>query len=129
MVFVEGKLQSWGRAETVIIILDTEAEQLEDVVDCTLDDLVEAVKNCGDRKRSLAYLKQECGICFSYYPMNKVCYTLWQVFMLTRLGKPMLVSVQEILSSGCATRYGLIFTLAAVFPLMNFYRAIVLMCR
>ena len=76
MVFVEGKLQSWGRAETVIIILDTEAEQLEDVVDCTLDDLVEAVKNCGDRKRSLAYLKQECGICFSYYPMNKVCYTL-----------------------------------------------------
>ena len=72
MVFVEGKLQSWGRAETVIIILDTEADQLKDVVDCSLDDIVEAVKNCGDRKRSLGYLKQECGICFSYYPMNKV---------------------------------------------------------
>ena len=106
MVFVEGKLQSWGRAETVIIILDTEAEQLEDVVDCTLDDLVEAVKNCGDRKRSLAYLKQECGICFSYYPMNKVCYTLWQIFMLIHWGKPMWVSMQEILSLGCATKNG-----------------------
>ncbi|WAR13488.1 RNF31-like protein [Mya arenaria] len=71
MVFVEGKLRSWGRAETVVRILDEDVAGNEGSLQCTLDDIIEAVRNCGDRRSSLIFLKQECGICFSYYPMSK----------------------------------------------------------
>ncbi|XP_052816593.1 uncharacterized protein LOC128243102 isoform X2 [Mya arenaria] len=73
MVFVEGKLRSWGRAETVVRILDEDVAGNEGSLQCTLDDIIEAVRNCGDRRSSLIFLKQECGICFSYYPMSKIC--------------------------------------------------------
>jgi hypothetical protein len=72
MVFVEGKLRSWGRAEMVVTILDKEVTESENPLECTLEDIIEAVRNCGDRKSSLVYLKQTCGICYSNFPMTKV---------------------------------------------------------
>ncbi|XP_053402115.1 uncharacterized protein LOC123548578 isoform X2 [Mercenaria mercenaria] len=72
MVFVEGKLKSWGRAEMVVTILDKEVTLSEHPLECTLEDIIEAVRNCGDRKSSLVYLTQECGICFSNFPMSKI---------------------------------------------------------
>ncbi|KAK3603441.1 hypothetical protein CHS0354_009421 [Potamilus streckersoni] len=73
LILVESKLQSWGRAEVVIKILDNEMNNAEDPLNCTLEDVVEAVRNCGDRRASVAFLTQECGICFSKYPMSKIC--------------------------------------------------------
>ncbi|KAL3860237.1 hypothetical protein ACJMK2_010391 [Sinanodonta woodiana] len=73
LILVESKLQSWGRAEVVIKILDNEMNNVEDPLNCTLEDVVEAVRNCGDRRASVAFLTQECGICFSKYPMSKIC--------------------------------------------------------
>ena len=70
MIMVEGKLQSWGRALTVIKILDTDVAGGS--LDATLEEIVEAVRNCGDRHSSLAYLQQMCQICFCPYPMGKV---------------------------------------------------------
>ncbi|XP_060601251.1 E3 ubiquitin-protein ligase RNF31-like [Ruditapes philippinarum] len=72
MVFVEGKLRSWGRAEMVVTILDKEVTESENPLECTLEDIIEAVRNCGDRKSSLVYLKQTCGICYSNFPMTKI---------------------------------------------------------
>lgn len=67
MIFVEGQLRSWGRAELVIKILDND---LPDNV--SLEDVVEAVRNCQDRNSALAYLQQECALCFANFPMSKV---------------------------------------------------------
>lgn len=67
---VEGKLQSWGRAETVLKILDIDVAGKK--LEATLEDIVEAVYNCGDRQSSLVYLQQECQCCFTYFPMSKV---------------------------------------------------------
>lgn len=71
MIMVEGKLQSWGRAETVLKILDIDVAGKK--LEATLEDIVEAVYNCGDRQSSLVYLQQECQCCFTYFPMSKVC--------------------------------------------------------
>jgi len=75
---VEGKLQSWGRAETVIKILDTDAAH--GALEATLEEIVEAVRNCGDRQSSLVYLQQDCQCCYTLYPMSKVCklYKMYQ---------------------------------------------------
>ncbi|XP_062593006.1 uncharacterized protein LOC134254512 isoform X1 [Saccostrea cucullata] len=70
MIMVEGKLQSWGRAETVLKILDQDVARNN--LEATLEDIVEAVYNCGDRQSSLVYLQQECQCCFSYFPMSKI---------------------------------------------------------
>lgn len=70
MIMVEGKLQSWGRAETVLKILDIDVAGKK--LEATLEDIVEAVYNCGDRQSSLVYLQQECQCCFTYFPMSKV---------------------------------------------------------
>lgn len=86
MVFVEGKLRSWGRAEMVVTILDNEVTKSETPLECTLEDIIEAVRNCGDKKSSLIYLTQECGICYSKYPMSKVC----QYFALSLLTQKLL---------------------------------------
>ena len=74
MVLVEGKLKSWGRAETVIRILDEDMTVDDDdaSLQCTLEDVIEAVRNCGNRKSSLVYLRQECAICYAFFPMPKV---------------------------------------------------------
>lgn len=72
MIMVEGKLQSWGRAETVLKILDIDVAGKK--LEATLEDIVEAVYNCGDRQSSLVYLQQECQCCFTYFPMSKVCF-------------------------------------------------------
>lgn len=72
MVFIEAKLRSWGRAETVITILDQEVTTSDTPLECDIEDIIEAVRNCGDRKSSLVYLKQECIVCFCLYPMSKV---------------------------------------------------------
>lgn len=72
MVFVEARLRSWGRAQTVITILDDNITNNDDFKECKLEDVIEAVRNCGDRHSSLTYLTQECEICFMYYPMHKV---------------------------------------------------------
>jgi len=72
MVFVEGQLRSWGRAETVITILDQDITNSAEPLDVSLDDVIEAVRNCGDRRSSLKYLQQECGLCYTCYPMPKV---------------------------------------------------------
>jgi hypothetical protein len=38
----------------------------------TLEDVVEAVRNCNNRNSARAYLTQECSTCLSLYPMSKV---------------------------------------------------------
>lgn len=83
MIMVEGKLQSWGRADTVLKILDIDV--LAKKLEATLEDIVEAVYNCGDRQSSLVYLQQECQCCFAYFPMSKVnfpysLFICWSVF-------------------------------------------------
>lgn len=67
---MEGKLQSWGRAEIVIRILDEEVAQNN--LEASLEEVVEAVRNCGDRASSLIFLKQYCECCYSQFPMTKV---------------------------------------------------------
>lgn len=63
MLFVEKSLQSWGRAETAIKLIDR---------GFAVEDAVEAAKQCGDLSRSLRYLQQECPLCFEMKPMNQV---------------------------------------------------------
>lgn len=70
LILVEGKLQSWGRAEIVIRILDEEVATGNLVA--SLEEVVEAVRNCGDRASSLIFLKQYCEICYSQFPMTKI---------------------------------------------------------
>ena len=79
MIMVEGKLQSWGRAETVLKILDIDVAGKK--LEATLEDIVEAVYNCGDRQSSLVYLQQECQCCFTYFPMSKVSVSNNATFM------------------------------------------------
>ena len=43
----------------------------------TLEDVVEAVRQCRGRASALAYLHQECQICFSTFPMSKVSLTFF----------------------------------------------------
>ena len=63
-VLAEKDVQSWGRAEVVIKLIDH---------GCGVDDSVEAARNCGDFARSLRYLRQECPICTLEHPMSQVC--------------------------------------------------------
>lgn len=70
LILVEGKLQSWGRAEIVIRIIDEEVAK--DKLDASLEEVVEAVRNCGDRSSSLVFLKQYCECCYSQFPMTKI---------------------------------------------------------
>lgn len=79
MIFIEGKLKSWGRAELVIKILDNDLPE-EDI---SLEDVVEAVRNCQDRNSALAYLQQECALCFTNFPMSKVrLHTPWFCYVV-----------------------------------------------
>ncbi len=64
-------MQGWGRAENVLKILD----MLESEQEATVEDVIEAVSNCGNINDSLKFLKQECQICFAPYPMSKVLVT------------------------------------------------------
>ena len=64
-ILAEKDLASWGRAETAIKLIDMEF---------SLEDSVEAAKNCGDLKRCLRYLKQECPLCTEEFPMSQVCF-------------------------------------------------------
>ncbi|XP_033753784.1 LOW QUALITY PROTEIN: E3 ubiquitin-protein ligase RNF31-like [Pecten maximus] len=70
MILVEGKLQSWGRAEVVIKILDIDVATKK--VEASLGEIVEAVKNCQDYKSSLVYLSQECEICTGKFAMSRI---------------------------------------------------------
>ncbi|XP_063439379.1 uncharacterized protein LOC134720797 [Mytilus trossulus] len=70
LILVEGKLQSWGRAEIVIRILDEEVATKN--IEASLEEVVEAVRNCGDRASSLVFLKQYCEICYCQFPMTKI---------------------------------------------------------
>lgn len=70
MILVEGRLQSWGRAATVIKILDHDVA--DKTLEAELEDIVEAVRNCGDRQSSLIYLQQDCDCCYGKFPMSKV---------------------------------------------------------
>ncbi|XP_067651043.1 E3 ubiquitin-protein ligase RNF31-like isoform X2 [Haliotis asinina] len=73
-VLVEARLQSWGRAEIVVKILDNDLDKLKQESDYeyTLEDVVEAVRNCQDRRSSIIYLQRECVICMSKFPMSKM---------------------------------------------------------
>ena len=82
MILVEGKLQSWGRADMVIKLLDVDLPasyqsaslaQGEELP-YTLEDVVEAARNCRDRQSARVYLTQECSTCLALYPMSKVCW-------------------------------------------------------
>ncbi|XP_052234054.1 uncharacterized protein LOC127846658 isoform X8 [Dreissena polymorpha] len=73
MVFIEGKLKSWGRAEMVIRILDEDLKEDDGNQTWTLEDIIDAVRNCvGDHRSTLVYLNQECQLCFCLYPMSKI---------------------------------------------------------
>jgi hypothetical protein len=54
----------------VIRILDEEVAQNN--LEASLEEVVEAVRNCGDRASSLIFLKQYCECCYSQFPMTKV---------------------------------------------------------
>ncbi|KAH9494612.1 E3 ubiquitin-protein ligase rnf31 [Bulinus truncatus] len=68
LILVEGCLKSWGRAELVIKLLDSDLDS--EVI--TVEDIVEAVRNCQDRQSAIAYLQQECQLCFTPFPMSKI---------------------------------------------------------
>ncbi|XP_069114483.1 uncharacterized protein [Argopecten irradians] len=70
MILVEGKLQSWGRAEVVIKILDVDVANNQ--IEASLGEIVEAVKNCQDYKSSMVYLSQECQICMGRFAMSRI---------------------------------------------------------
>ncbi|KAL8619465.1 hypothetical protein ACOMHN_011816 [Nucella lapillus] len=85
MILVEGQLKSWGRAEMVIKLLDVDLpltyppprhhpQHRSDGEDppFTLEDVVEAVRNCRDRQSARVYLTQQCLTCFACYPMSKI---------------------------------------------------------
>ncbi|KAH3769399.1 hypothetical protein DPMN_170666 [Dreissena polymorpha] len=75
MVFIEGKLKSWDRAEMVIRILDEDLKEDDGNQTWTLEDIIDAVRNCvGDHRSTLVYLNQECQLCFCLYPMSKVIF-------------------------------------------------------
>ncbi|CAB4043182.1 E3 ubiquitin- ligase RNF31-like, partial [Paramuricea clavata] len=56
-------MQSRGRAETAVKLLD---------MGFNLEDCIEAAKAFGDMKRALAYLQQECPLCYDEKPMSQM---------------------------------------------------------
>ena len=80
MILVEGKLQSWGRADMVVKLLDVDLPAAYrssglapgEEAPYSLEDVVEAARNCRDRQTARVYLMQQCSTCFAYYPMSKV---------------------------------------------------------
>ncbi|XP_074644395.1 uncharacterized protein LOC141901185 [Tubulanus polymorphus] len=69
-ILIESDLKSWGRAGLVVKIIDDHADELCENVE--LSDIIDAVRNCGDVNRSLDYLSQDCELCYSACPMNKI---------------------------------------------------------
>ena len=63
MLLVERCLQSWGRAETAVKLIDR---------GFAVEDAVDAARQCGDLQRSLRFLQQECPLCFDEKPMSQV---------------------------------------------------------
>ena len=73
MLLVECRLQGWVRADCVLRILNkVSGEEVEDGENVTLEDVVEAVRNCDDFHSACNFLKQECQICYNAVPRNKV---------------------------------------------------------
>jgi hypothetical protein len=62
-VFAEQKMQSWGRADTTVRLVD---------MGFNLEDCIEAADAYGDMERSLGYLQQNCPICVEDKPMGQV---------------------------------------------------------
>ena len=71
MVLVEGALGGWVRAQNVLHLLDEHADSSE----VNIADIIEAVRNCGDLKRSRSFLQQECQACFCIFPATKVSWS------------------------------------------------------
>lgn len=67
-MLVEGFLKSWGRVETVLHLLDN--VDLDPSI--SLDDIIDAANECGNKTSTLQYLQQECQICFTTCSRNKV---------------------------------------------------------
>lgn len=63
IVFAERKMRSWGRAETTVKLLD---------MGYNLEDCVAAAEAFGFIGRALAYLQQECPVCYDVKPMGQV---------------------------------------------------------
>ena len=63
IVFAERKMKSWGRAETTVRLLD---------MGYKLEDCIEAAEACGYLDLALAYLQQECPLCYDEKPMGQV---------------------------------------------------------
>ena len=68
MIFAEGNLVGWQRAENVISILTGPTVDSE----FTLLDVVDAVKNSSSLAECRRFLMQECEICYVSYPSRMV---------------------------------------------------------
>lgn len=60
-------LPSWGRCELALSLLQ-EAD-----MDYALEDVVQAVKESHDRDFIRRMLNNSCTMCYSNFPLNKVC--------------------------------------------------------
>ncbi|XP_063062600.1 E3 ubiquitin-protein ligase RNF31-like [Engraulis encrasicolus] len=59
-------LPSWGRCELALSLLQ------EPGMDCTLEDVVQAVKESQDRDFIRRMLNNDCTMCYSRYPLSKM---------------------------------------------------------
>ena len=61
---------SWGRAELAIRLIDERDDQCE----YNISDVVDAVEAHQDCQRARDYLRQECPVCMSNFPRDKVSF-------------------------------------------------------
>lgn len=64
MLMVEYNMRSWGRAQTATKLILKNKFLVEDVM--------VAAEECGDLRRSEIFLRQECSVCFTELPRNKL---------------------------------------------------------
>jgi len=69
MILAEADLPGWLRAENVLTILE-EPSLIGPL--CTLNDIVDAVKNRGTVDESRQFLHQQCEICYDDFPSRLV---------------------------------------------------------
>ncbi len=76
MILIEGKLPSWGRAQTVLQILDDGDVDLS----ITIEDILQAVRAYGHKQQALDYLTKECQICLNNCPIHRVSLVVANLF-------------------------------------------------
>ncbi|XP_062501000.1 E3 ubiquitin-protein ligase RNF31-like isoform X4 [Corticium candelabrum] len=68
VLYAEYNMFSWGRAELAIRLIDERDDQCE----YNISDVVDAVEAHQDCQRARDYLRQECPVCMSNFPRDKM---------------------------------------------------------